>query len=117
MFDEQRKLDATSQKNGVIQQKSTPISPSNYPISSVSHAAKAKGKGTALKGNSPIQKRKRPPYPFALQHPAKTSLYRAASLRSTQIVRPILQQRPPLIQHPCLFVRRPPPFAFPVRTL
>ncbi|VEF45121.1 Uncharacterised protein [Bordetella bronchiseptica] len=67
--------------------------------------------------NGPIQKRKRPPYPFVLQHLANSSLRRAAALRSTQVVRPVLQQRPSLIQQQRLVVRRPHLVAFHVSKL
>ena len=56
--------------------------------------------------NGPIQKGKRPPCPFVLQHPAIYSLCRAAAFRRTQIVRPVLQQRPSLPAAALLYVAR-----------
>ena len=64
------------------------------PISSAQPWAKANGRERPSRDNGPIQKRKKPPCPFVLQHPAIYSLCRAAAFRRTQIVRPVLQQRP-----------------------
>src|SRR5690606_13040231 len=84
------------------------------------HPALSKGKwqGNGTQGTTALSRKgKRPPCPLALQHPANSSLCCAASLRSTQIARPILQQRPSLIQQQRLVVRRPHLVAFNVGKL
>lgn len=54
---------------------------------------------------------------IVLQHSARLPLYRATILRRIQIVRPVLQQRPSLIQQQRLVVRRPHLVAFNVGKL
>ena len=95
--------------------KITPILSSDYPISNAPHAARER----PSRGNGPTLKRKRPRPPLLTRSvtTAKSSLYCAAALRSTQVVRPVLQQRPSLIQQECLVVRRPYLVAFHVGKL
>ena len=79
---------------------------------------KGKRQGNGTQGTTALSRKgKGRTCPFVLQHPAKLPLYRATALRRTQIVRPVLQQRPSLIQQQRLVVRRPPLVAFHVGKL
>src|SRR5690554_6356148 len=94
-----------------------PFNPLFTPFSSVHPWAKPNGKGTAPKGQRPYPEKEKAAPLLVLQHLANSSLCRAAALRSTQIVCPVLQQRHSLIQQQRLVVRRPHLVAFHVSKL
>src|SRR5690606_37023127 len=112
-----RKTCRAPRGNGVIQQKLRQYSQAITPFPTLRTRQEQMARERHSRDNGPIQKRKRPPYPFVLQHLANSSLRRAAALRSTQVVRPVLQQRPSLIQQQRLVVRRPHLVAFHVGKL